>query len=227
LLEKGEAVFISSPYWPERPVLNELYALLAPPQRRSAAWANGLDVRELERTFPVYALQRVPLIRGQPFYIYRLARREPAGAQAPGSLLSLRFEGEDMTVGRVSGGKLFPQPLGSPGRGGGQVLWLDGKEGDVLELVFSVPRDLLADLVLDYTRSSDFGRFTVSIDGLETGTAFEGWSTTLGLDHASIATARLQAGNHVLQVRLVGIRPEAGTRYGFGLDCLRIDERRN
>jgi transmembrane protein TMEM260 (protein O-mannosyltransferase) len=79
-LDRGESVYISSPYWPERPVLDQLYALLAKeaspdarpglPQR-----GDGLPVERLEQTFPKYEMRRIPLIEGKPFFIYQFVKR--------------------------------------------------------------------------------------------------------------------------------------------------------
>jgi len=70
-LERGEAVYVSSPYWPERLVLNRLYAQHGPPRSNP----QSLSVAQLERTFPRYELRRIPLIEGEPFFIYRLVPR--------------------------------------------------------------------------------------------------------------------------------------------------------
>lgn len=79
-LERGESVFVSSPYWPERPALNQLYMRLASPEL--AKWVHSmggpdrLPVERFERTFPRYELKRIPLIDGKPFYIYQFVLRD-------------------------------------------------------------------------------------------------------------------------------------------------------
>lgn len=74
LLERGTEVWVSSPYWPERPVLDRLYADLDPD---AAPPPHLLTVDELEQRFPVYRLRRVQLFPDEPFFLYRIERRDP------------------------------------------------------------------------------------------------------------------------------------------------------
>lgn len=77
-LDRGGDVYVSSPYWPERPMLDHLYSRLSGRgggKPVSPAWVARLTVAELERTFPVYELRRVPLFPDRPYFIYHLVLR--------------------------------------------------------------------------------------------------------------------------------------------------------
>ncbi|HSA59284.1 MAG TPA: DUF2723 domain-containing protein [bacterium] len=77
-LQRGGDVYVSSPYWPERPMLDQLYSRLAGlslAKPVSPSTVARLSVEELERTFPVYELNRVVLFPDRPYFIYHVVRR--------------------------------------------------------------------------------------------------------------------------------------------------------
>ena len=79
LLNGGHAVFISSPYWPERLVLNALYYKGANELglgETDLPRPEHLDAAELEKAFPKYQLNRIQLIDDQPFFIYEITLRQ-------------------------------------------------------------------------------------------------------------------------------------------------------
>ncbi|CAK0760626.1 membrane hypothetical protein [Gammaproteobacteria bacterium] len=221
LLKQGEQVFISSPYWPERPVLNEMYARFSLPQQVAVEQVNDMSLEELERTFPKYALVRVPLSQDGRFYIYEFQRRGEASRQVI-MLKDWVVEGESMGVMNSEGGNYFPQALNG-WSGGSHLLWLDAREGSSLDLQFFVPREMNADLLIRYTTSYDFGRFQLALDGAKIGTEFEGYSRdTSRSEEISLGRHRLVSGNHTLRITIKGSSEDADQRNGFGLDYLRI-----
>jgi len=76
LIDKGQDVFITSPYFPERLALLQLYWMLSPIPKPAWERIESLALEEFERTFPVYILQRIPLIENKPYFIYKIQRRQ-------------------------------------------------------------------------------------------------------------------------------------------------------
>jgi hypothetical protein len=222
LLREGQTVYISSPYWPERPVLNELYSLLSAPETRSPAWVDRLPVERLESTFPQYRLERVPVVEGKPFFIYRFQKRGDVEAAASDWVV----EGEHLPVLSVTGGSHDVQTMGAGWSNGAQLIWLNGKPGDVLETRFSVPRDMTAEVFGAFTSSYDFGRYRFSLDGTELPVFVDGYSpSTEKSGETLLASLFLARGDHSLKIRIEGAHPGAEKKYGLGLDYLRVRER--
>jgi hypothetical protein len=73
LASEGTPVFVASPYAPERRILDELYRL--GDGSKSQEEVHALSVAELEATFPGFELRRVPVVEGEPFFIYEVVPR--------------------------------------------------------------------------------------------------------------------------------------------------------
>ena len=82
-LERGEPVFFSSAYRPERRVLDELYRLLQW-ERGTPTLINptSLTLGQLERSFPQYRLERVYLFPDEPYFIYKFTPRDQDAGNA-------------------------------------------------------------------------------------------------------------------------------------------------
>jgi hypothetical protein len=70
LLARGQSVFISSPYWPERPVLNRLYEMFMAETGARGTHVGSMTPKDLEHAFPGYRLERVPISDREPLFIY-------------------------------------------------------------------------------------------------------------------------------------------------------------
>lgn len=77
LLSSGEAVYIASPHWPERMVLNELYLILNAGQ--SPFQPDILPFEELMIANDEYFFEKIPLSPDQKFYIYRIHANKHKG----------------------------------------------------------------------------------------------------------------------------------------------------
>ncbi len=220
-LQRGERVFVSSPFWPERAILNETYKRLSLPQQISTDTIGKMTPEELEKTFPKYSLVRIPMSQDGRYYIYELRKRiEEGNFQAP--IEDWIIEGEDLNIITIENGSAFPQDLNG-WSAGKHLLWLDSHEGDSLHLQFFVPQDMSADLLIRYTTSYDFGRFQVSLDGEKISDEIEGYSKeVLRSNEVSLGQHSLLSGHHILRITMTGNHIDAKPRYGFGLDYLHI-----
>lgn len=74
LIDEGKNVFASSPFWPVSEVLGHLYLRLdntkTPDDLRDMSW------EEFERTFPRYRLNKIYLLKGEPYFIFKVEKRE-------------------------------------------------------------------------------------------------------------------------------------------------------
>ncbi|CAK0767435.1 membrane hypothetical protein [Gammaproteobacteria bacterium] len=221
LLERGERVFISSPFWPERPILNEIYARLSLSRRVSPDQVGAMTSEELENTFPKYALERIPMSQDGRFFIYEFKKRDES--HDPVSLLkNWVIEGEDMVVLDASSGFYFSQDIVG-WSGGRHLLWLDAKPKASLDLLFFIHREIEAELFLCHTTSYDFGRFQVFLDAEKILDETEGYTrNTERSKEISLGKHQLSPKSYVLQITMTGTHMDANPRHGFGLDYLRI-----
>ncbi len=157
-----------------------------------------------------------PAVQGRPAPI------DAATGRVPGAL-----EGEALEV-KASKGAANPQNMkgfsGSRWSGDAQLFWTGGTEGESLAFSFDVPEtgDFLLESV--FTRAPDYAVVQLGIDGKDLGEPIDLYDfakvTTTGvLEHAA---GKLEAGPHVVSIRITGVNPNAAPSKYVGLDYLRL-----
>jgi hypothetical protein len=137
------------------------------------------------------------------------------------------IEGEGMTVLQRTGGNITTQDMqgfGEAWSGGAQLWWTGAKPGNVLELGFHVNKAGPYELMVAMTKAVDYGQFRLSVNGTPVGEVIDLFHD--GVVHTGkirFGTVRLQQGQNVLRVEVVGTNPAStGDRYMFGLDFIKI-----
>lgn len=215
-IDRGEPVYVSSPYWPERRILNRLFTMLTPERKR---WSDeevaALSVEALEAAFPRVELHRVGLLPGDPAFIYELRPRpatvEDGEVQAERMTVLERSAGSDTStryVGPAFGGH-FDRTF-SPPRTGGRIA-----------LGFDTDRPMRAHLRLRLVKSIGIARLDVTLDGTRTTLQLEPDQPPASTLDLGLVT--LQPGPHRLELE-VGPAPQAGVRH-LSMDALEIDTR--
>jgi hypothetical protein len=109
------------------------------------------------------------------------------------------------------------------------VTWSQGKQiwfqangpGDRYTLTFAVPRAGRYDLTLAYTKASDFGIHTQTLDGAPLGEPYDHAGAGVTIDRKSYGSVQLTAGSHQLTFTVTG-KSDGSPRYGFGLDAIEL-----
>ncbi|MDZ4784940.1 MAG: DUF2723 domain-containing protein [bacterium] len=221
LLEAGTPVFVSSLYWPERLFLNQLYRLLGNGITASAKYANGLSMENLVETFPKYKLEKFILLEDPESYIYQFLPRSKNEVQAN----SFQIEGEHLKILEKKGkGTYIAQALGDQWSAGGHLLWLDNKVGDEIVFQIEIPKDYNGKLLLRMTKSYDFAKVKVMLDGIST-KAIEMDLYSEAADIAQdllLAEGKFKAGTYKLKIQIISRNNLAEARFGVGIDCLKF-----
>jgi hypothetical protein len=232
LLASGQAVYISSLSYPERAVVDNLFARLSAPPRNSPYFAGGLDVESLLREFPVYKLKKIVLLPDTGAHIYKIERRSPSereGIQVTeaGSLKGVaeniaKIEGEDLRLEINSQtGSCVVQGLGSLWSGGGHLLCIDGKIGDSFDYKFEMPKEFEGTLGVRLSASYDFATMQILLDGEQFADGVDLYAPTpTRLKEESRKKVTLKKGKHVLTFKITGKNGSAEARHGFGIDYL-------
>ncbi len=221
LLDGHEKVFVSSPFWPERPILNHLYLLLNEDDDQREK-VESMALGEFEETFPKYALKRIPLQPDGKIFICQLVPREGGGDKSPKEH-EVRVEGEDLAVESIKGsGSANAQPLVGWSHGA-QLFWIDGQKGDELSASFILAQEMLGSVWWRPTLSFDYAQYDVWLDDQDKPLHVEGYApTTRRGEEQLLFRGKLSPGRHLVHVRLLDHEPLAGERNGFGVDYLRM-----
>lgn len=138
---------------------------------------------------------------------------------------ALFFEGESLTVLQKTG-NVRPQALHTLGRGlwsnDSQLWWTDGKPGDTLKLSIPVKTPGLYRLGIAMTKARDYAIVGLSFDGKKIPGEFDLYND--GVIRTGIVplgrSMQLAAGNHTLEVKIIGANPKALKKYMFAIDYL-------
>lgn len=108
--------------------------------------------------------------------------------------------------------------------GGTQLLCLGGKTGDYVEFEFNQLENHTYPIVVYATKAADYGQITFSVNGKDTHTKFDGYSTKVTLSEPiRLGSFVPDNGTITLRVSLSGTNPKSiGERYMFGLDCIQF-----
>ncbi len=149
-----------------------------------------------------------------------------AGTKRAGGVI----EGESLKIVKVSSGSVAPQEMSAFGPGkwsaNEQLWWTGGKPGDRLELQLSVPRTSSYALEGAFTMAPDYGVLQLWLDGTKLEFPIDLFSPrVITTGNSFLGEARLEAGDHVLSVEIVGTNPAAVHAYMFGVDYVRLTEK--
>ncbi len=103
-----------------------------------------------------------------------------------------------------------------------QLWWIGGQPEDKLTLGFHLPKDGDYELFVRLTKARDYGIVQLSLDGhlvIDKIDLYAPEPTPSG--ELSMGSHHLSAGEHSLQVKIVGSNPQAEKAYMFGIDYLR------
>ena len=156
------------------------------------------------------------LRRGVPIAI------DPETHAAPGVV-----EGEALEVLAVSKGNARAQDMtgfsGDRWSGKSQLWWTDGEPGSVLTLRFVVETEGEYQVDLAMTRANDYAVVRFILDGRDVEAPVDLYNeTVVPTGPVSLGTHKLDAGDHRLEVEVVGANPAAARKYMFGLDYLHL-----
>lgn len=92
---------------------------------------------------------------------------------------------------------------------GAHLWWRPSKDGQELKVPFHMDADGVYDLLVVLTRSWDYGRYQVLLDGAPQGDPIDLFSAATGSLERLLPSVRLSAGSHVLGLRGVGKNAES------------------
>jgi hypothetical protein len=108
----------------------------------------------------------------------------------------------------------------------GQVLYRPPSAEDAwLEIPFAVEEKAPVRLLLNMTRSYDFGRYRASLDGVAIGGVLDFYQETTGSGEFHLLDFWPDPGDYVLRLECVGKHP-ASTGHWLGIESIRLRERR-
>jgi hypothetical protein len=194
----------------------EHFGWIAPdenPQNRSTSW----NEREDDYSSVAFWYQT-----GQPTF----AERAPhARERALPSLERVQVAAASLTDKKFHGtGDAHPQQLDLyPGP---QLLYQPGKQEDAwLEIPFTITKKEPLRLLLNATRSYDFGRYQASLNGVKLGGVLDFYNATIIDEEFHLLDFWPEPGPYTLRLECVGRNP-ASQGYYLGLESLRLRERR-
>jgi len=216
-LNQNIPVYVSSVTYPERLVLNHLYAKWSQGSRADLRYAETLDKESFIKTFPKYSLEKISLLDDRDVYIYKLTKSGVA-PQAPTD--SYVIEGEGLILKKHTGkGVCMAQSMGSKWSEGGQMLCIDLNPLSKVVFSFEVPVDFSGTIEVNLTKSYDFGQVGLGLNGVDLKTV-DLYAPSISHTKEILPNIFLPAGKHELVVTIVGSNKDAQPRYGFGVDSI-------
>ncbi len=138
------------------------------------------------------------------------------------------LEGEKLKVLSKTGGNPHQQDLsvfGSNWSGEAHLWWIDAKPGDTLEIAVPVEKTGTYRLKTQLTKAIDYGIHQLYLDGKKLGEPIDlfnnGVIPTGALD---LGVHKLEKGQHVLKVEIIGTNEKAEKKYMFGIDYLLLED---
>jgi hypothetical protein len=226
LLARGHRVFLSSPYWPERDILNHLFVMLSPSHQANLQYSASLPIEHFEAAFPVYMLKRLNLASDPKIFYYELALRDGTTTDLTNPI-HMKIEGEDLRILEHTGyGTIVAQALDTNWSRSAHLMWISNKPGDVLHLGFEIPRRITGSVYAKFTQSYDFGNALIAFKGNKETTALDLYAPSPKLTQEILLfRGDLAEGLHEVRVEITGQAELAQKKYGFGIDYLRIQEK--
>ena len=138
------------------------------------------------------------------------------------------LEGEKLKVLSKTGGTADQQDLNGFDEGWSgeaHLWWIEGTPGDTLELAVPVEKSGTYRLKMRLTKAIDYGIHQLYLDGEKLGEPIDlfndGVIPTGVLD---MGVRKLDKGQHVLKVEIVGANDKAVKKYMFGIDYILLEE---
>ncbi len=149
---------------------------------------------------------------------------EPEVFRAEGAI-----EGEDMEVLMKTAGetpKINMMKYPESWSGNEQLLWIDAKPGDILELAVPVEKTAKYRFKLQLTKAFDFGIAQFYWDSEELNGAVDVYDPQIILaDMLDFGVRKIEKGKHVLKVKIAGTNEKASPKgYRVGIDYLLLEE---
>jgi hypothetical protein len=225
LLARRHRVFLSSPYWPERDILNHLFVMLSPKQQANLRYSASLPIEHFEAAFPVYMLKKLTLLSDPKTFYYELTLRDEETMDLTNPI-HMKIEGEDLKILEHTGyGAIVAQAIDTNWSRSAHLMWLGNKPGNILRLGFETPRKLTGSVYAKFTKSYDFGNAAITFEGNKEATALELYAPSPQLTQEILLfRGDLAEGAHEITVEITGQADLAQRQYGFGIDYLRIQE---
>ncbi len=116
---------------------------------------------------------------------------------------------------------------GFPWTGDGQ-LFIDNMhgEGAWVEIDFDITSEELRQLTIRFTKSYDFGRYRILLDGKEVRSSVDFYSPNVTLDEINLGSDNWTAGKHTIRLECLGSSVES-TGAKLGVDSVRLRQRWN
>lgn len=100
-----------------------------------------------------------------------------------------------------------------------QLWWTGAKPGNKLQVLWSVERSGRYQLSVTLTKARDYGIVQLVLDGKKAGETVDLYNPeVVSTGPINLGTWELEAGEHCLEVEIVGANPQALKAYMFGLD---------
>ncbi len=133
------------------------------------------------------------------------------------------LEGEKMRIAAVSGGEADSQQGPWPWSRAAQLWWRHAAPGDTLKLAFDVEEAASWEVMAAFTLAPDYGIHQLFLNGEQIGDPMDFYHEEVIVDkERSLGRFMLKQGENLLEVKIVGHRPEAQPGNMFGLDYLRL-----
>lgn len=147
----------------------------------------------------------------------------PNANLTPALSLKDSIEGESLTAGaKATGGKVNNQYMGdyhNSWSGDNQLFWSDAKAGDTLTLTLPAHPGVF-DLIGYFTKASDYGQVSFTLNGQPVGGTFDGYSEdVVNSGPVSLGRVTLPAGPNQIVITIKG-KNGASRGEAFGLDAL-------
>ncbi|MDD5220317.1 MAG: DUF2961 domain-containing protein [Candidatus Bipolaricaulis sp.] len=138
------------------------------------------------------------------------------------------LEGENLKVIKVTNGKIQQQKMhmfGSEWSGDTQLWWTGANPGDVLELSVPVMKTGKYKLEIQLTKAADYGVVQLHLDGKELEKPIDLYSDkVVPVKIQEKSGHKLEKGEHILGVEIIGVNQKSIKGYMFGIDYLLLKE---
>ena len=138
------------------------------------------------------------------------------------------LEGEKLKILSKTGGTAGQQDLSNFGvnwSGEAHLWWIDAKPGDTLELAVPVEKTGTYRLKTQLTKAIDYGIHQLYLDGKKLGTPIDLYNNgVIPTGVLDLGAHRLEKGQHVLKVKIIGANEKAVKKYMFGIDYLLLQD---
>lgn len=132
-------------------------------------------------------------------------------------------EGENMKTVSIGGGGVGPQMLSGEWSENTHLYWTKGKPGDKLVLELPVAKPGKCDLVMAFTKASDYAIVQMWLDGVKIGNPIDFYNDgVIPTGPVSFGVFDLKAGAHQITAEIVGANEKAIKAYMFGLDYVQL-----